>query len=90
MMAPKKRRKIKTRLTVREDYQHCLPIEDLIAQGDLATQLGVRTSAISNWRNRYQDFPRPIIASELDHVAIYLWPEVKKWIRSTTRTWVVR
>lgn len=41
-----------------------MPKEDLMNLSDVARLAGVNKSAVTNWRDRYQDFPKPVPTSE--------------------------
>lgn len=41
-----------------------MPKDDLMNLSDVARLAGVNKSAVTNWRNRYQDFPKPVPTSE--------------------------
>lgn len=52
-------------------------INDLAATGDLAEELGVSKSVISNWIARHNSFPKPII--ELSSGKIFSRQQVRQW-----------
>jgi type I restriction enzyme M protein len=41
-----------------------MPKDDLMNLSDVARLAGVNKSAVTNWRDRYQDFPKPVPTSE--------------------------
>jgi hypothetical protein len=53
------------------------PLADLAATGDLAADHGVGKAAISNWTNRYDDFPAPLV--ELSTGPVYSRRQVRQW-----------
>lgn len=50
--------------------------DDLVTAAAIARRAGVGRAAVSNWRKRYPDFPRP-------RGGLYFWPEVLRWLRAT-------
>lgn len=47
--------------------------DDLASAADLSRELGVTRATVSNWVQRYPDFPKPVFA------AIYQRSEVLDW-----------
>src|SRR5438128_1212092 len=41
-----------------------MPKDDLMNLSDVARLAGVNKSAVTNWRDRYEDFPKPVPTSE--------------------------
>lgn len=41
-----------------------MPKDDLMSLSDVARLAGVNKSAVTNWRGRYEDFPKPVPTSE--------------------------
>lgn len=37
-----------------------IDLDDIVSLGDLANLFGVGQGAVSNWKKRYDDFPRPV------------------------------
>jgi hypothetical protein len=58
--------------------------DPLLTVTDIAREAGVRSSAVSNWRKRYTDFPRPAATSDSGK-EIFRLSEVNAWLRSTHR-----
>jgi hypothetical protein len=54
-------------------------LDDLVAVTDLADIFGVGKPAISNWRARYQDFPRPLVAVSRGNTPLYSRQAVTDW-----------
>lgn len=52
--------------------------ENLVRPSEIAERIGVRRSAIPNYKRRYPDFPKPVAGSE--NGGTYWWPEVKEWL----------
>jgi chromosome partitioning protein len=56
----------------------------LVGVSEIARLAGLKkSSAVVNWRIRYDDFPAPV--AELDCGPIYWWPHVEAWLRETGR-----
>jgi len=51
----------------------------LVGLYEFAKLAGVTPQAVSNWRNRYEDFPVPV--AELRMSPIWTESQVRKWIR---------
>jgi predicted DNA-binding transcriptional regulator AlpA len=59
-------------------------VENLVGTAEIAERLGVsRYQVVHDWRRRHPDFPQPV--AQLKRGAIWAWPEVEKWARSTGR-----
>ena len=59
-------------------------LDDLVDASEIARRLGVkRPQVVHDWRRRHDDFPEPV--AHLGNGHIWLWPEVKRWARSTGR-----
>jgi hypothetical protein len=52
-------------------------LNDLASTGDLAAEHNVRNSTISNWINRYDDFPQPLVTLAIG--AVYSRRQVRQW-----------
>lgn len=52
-----------------------------MAASDIADALGVKPSAVSNWRSRYQDFPEPITSVAREHTPLWLKGDIAAWYR---------
>lgn len=55
----------------------CWELADLAAVGDLAAEIGVHKSTITNWTTRYADFPAPL--TTLSTGAVYSRQQVRQW-----------
>ena len=58
---------------------------DLIATKDIATLVGVRISAVSNWRQRHADFPQPLFELAGGEVPVYSRRAMLAWLYGTKR-----
>lgn len=52
-------------------------VDDLVGLGEIAELFSVRSSAVSLWSTRYEDFPRPI--KRLKSGSLFLMSDVQKW-----------
>jgi len=52
---------------------------DLVSSKDIARLVGIGASAISNWKRRYADFPKPIATVANGRIALYRKSEVVQW-----------
>lgn len=59
--------------------------EDLVTSRELAKRLGVVPSTVSNWHNRYPDFPKPLGASVGQKGGVYVFPDIELWLAN--RAW---
>ena len=57
--------------------------ETLVPAADIARLAGVGRSAVSNWRRRYADFPKPIAGTPAS--PLFALAEVEAWLRSQGR-----
>lgn len=55
-------------------------LTDLGGVSDLARKYGVNLSTVSNWRNRYEDFPEPL--TSISGAPVFSFKQVAKWYRS--------
>lgn len=56
----------------------------LVGLKEIAQRAGLKkTSAVANWRIRYDDFP-PTVA-DLGCGPVFWWPQVESWLRKTGR-----
>jgi hypothetical protein len=61
-----------------------LDVEQLVGASEIAKRLGVKQrQAVHVWRQRYPDFPEPVL--RLDMGLVWNWPEVERWARATGR-----
>ena len=54
---------------------------DQITAAAIARRAGVGRAAVSNWRRRYPDFPRPVGGSPTS--LTFSWTEVEAWLKAT-------
>ena len=60
--------------------QEPLPLaSDLISSSDTARFLQVTLAAVSNWKVRYEDFPKPYVTLNEGTCAIYRKQEIVEW-----------
>ena len=52
-----------------------------VGVAEIAALVGMGKSAVSNWPVRHKTFPAPIAVLTMG--PIYLWPEIKEWLKST-------
>ncbi|MBX6391773.1 MAG: N-6 DNA methylase [Frankia sp.] len=57
--------------------------QDEVTAAAIARRVGVGRAAVSNWRRRHEDFPKPIGGGANNPT--YSWAEVKAWLKSTGR-----
>ncbi|MFC3994380.1 N-6 DNA methylase [Nocardiopsis sediminis] len=55
------------------------PLEALLGAADIARLTGVQRPAVSNWRRRHSDFPRPMAGSSAN--PLFSLAEVEQWCR---------
>lgn len=55
--------------------------ENLVRPSDIADRVFVGRPAVSQWIQRYPDFPEPLIAVEGRTFGIYWWPDVQAWLK---------
>jgi hypothetical protein len=54
------------------------PAQDLIGLHEVATLANVGTSAVANWRKRFDDFPAPVV--DLKSGPVFLSSDVRTWL----------
>lgn len=54
-------------------------VNDPVSVTDIATRLGVRATAVSNWRQRHSDFPKPVFMVANSQIAVWEWAPVALW-----------
>lgn len=59
--------------------------DDLVSNTEIARLAEVTPAAVSNWKSRFDDFPKPVITFSNGHFQIYRWSEVREWL-TTPRT----
>jgi transposase len=57
--------------------------DDLIGLGEIADMAGVRKNVASNWINRYDDFPKPVLQRKMG--TLYDVNQVRDWLRSKNK-----
>ena len=61
-----------------------LDIDQLVGAAEIATRLGLKTrQSIHVWRQRYPDFPEPVL--KLSMGKVWNWPDVERWAKTTGR-----
>lgn len=59
-------------------------MDQLVGAAEIAERVGAtRPQAVHTWRQRYADFPEPVVT--LRRVILWHWPDVEKWARRTGR-----
>lgn len=54
-------------------------VDDLVGVTDIANRLGVGAPAVSNWKNRHEDFPEPVFVLSGTQ-PVYSWEAVVQWV----------
>lgn len=57
--------------------------QDLLAVGDIAAMVGLKTDTVHKWRQRYSDFPTPF--AETSGGAVWRREEILAWLRQRRR-----
>ncbi|QVQ53917.1 N-6 DNA methylase [Spiractinospora alimapuensis] len=60
------------------------PADVFLSATDIARLAEVRRPAVSNWRRRYPDFPRPVSGTSTN--PLFSWSEVEDWCERHDRT----
>ena len=61
-----------------------LDVDQLVGVSEIAARLGAASPArVHDWRQRYDDFPEPVL--QLAMGLLWSWPEVEGWARSRGR-----
>ena len=61
-----------------------LDIDQLVGAAEIAERLGLKTrQSIHVWRQRYPDFPEPVLKLSMGNV--WNWPDVERWAKKTGR-----
>ena len=56
-------------------------MDRLVGAAEIAERVGAtRHQAVRTWRQRYADFPEPVVM--LRRVILWNWPEVEAWARA--------
>jgi hypothetical protein len=58
-------------------------VADLVTLGDLADELNLRRSAVTNWADRYLNFPKPV--AHIGRSRVYSRRQVLAWRESGLR-----
>lgn len=58
-------------------------VGDLMGVAEIAIEAGVGPNAVTNWRERYEDFPAPLVL--LHCGPVFDWQEVHTWLVDTGR-----
>lgn len=59
--------------------ERLVDVNDLIASSDIAALLGVTRAAVSNWKQRETDFPKPIVVVGNGKIDVYSRQAVVAW-----------
>lgn len=54
--------------------------EDLVSTKDIARMAHVTMSAVSNWKLRHPDFPRPVVVVGDGEIPLYLIHHVQQYL----------
>ncbi len=67
--------------------QHLPPDRPLPLAGyiEISSWCATSRAAVTIWRKRYEDFPKPVM--ELKIGPVWWWPEVARWLDDTGRTY---
>lgn len=61
-----------------------LDIDQLVGAAEIAERLGLKTrQSIHVWRQRYPDFPEPVLKLSMGNV--WNWHDVERWAKKTGR-----
>lgn len=58
-------------------------LSDLVSSADIARMCGVGRAAVTNWKRRYADFPKPLATVSDGEITLYSRTQVTDW-------WVAR
>jgi hypothetical protein len=56
-----------------------VPIDDICTTSDIARLLHVGQPAVSNWKKRHADFPKPFALVNEKHTGLYRKSEIIMW-----------
>lgn len=73
-------------LDLEAENKRLVPAEHLVAASDIADWFKVKPSAISNWKQRYDSFPKPIAIVARGKVALWLREDIAVWYRQRIST----
>lgn len=62
--------------------------EDLVGLKEIGERLHVSNRAVSNWRDRMADFPKPFATFAMG--SVWLWDDIDAWATRTNRARYVR
>ncbi len=54
--------------------------DDRVTAAEIARTVGVGRAAVSNWRRRYLDFPKPVGGTPSSPT--FSWDEVEAWLKA--------
>lgn len=54
-------------------------LDDLVTTSEVADMLGVGVSAISNYKQRHEDFPKPLVAVNRGRTDLYSRKAIVAW-----------
>lgn len=62
-------------------------MDNLVGVQDIAAKLGVERSAVHKWRQRHEDFPKPVATLGGDGAAgrrflVWDWSDVQSWAQA--------
>lgn len=57
--------------------------EDLVSMGEIADAADVSKSTVIKWRERFEDFPAPVVTLAVG--PIWNWKDVERWLTKTGR-----
>jgi hypothetical protein len=62
------------------DLSTCIMVDtaDLMTLTMMAASVGAARSTLSNWRERFEDFPKPIIS--VGHVELFSWEQYVEFL----------
>jgi hypothetical protein len=59
-------------------------VSELVGAAEIAERLGLnKPSVVHDWRQRHDDFPKPI--ARLRMGLVWAWPDVERWAKKTER-----
>lgn len=53
---------------------------DMVGPAKIAERVGVSRTLVNKWRERFEDFPQPLV--ELTMGPLWRWGDVDSWIRT--------
>lgn len=59
-------------------------MDQLVGSAEIAERLGLsRHQAVHVWRQRFPDFPEPVV--KLKQAMVWYWPDVERWAKEHGR-----